>query len=84
MSNPKGNEKSLIKFKQKWRLGKTKTIRVPVAIADEVLNYARQLDESEQTTPDFLQEIVAERDSYKTGSRNWKVLDKFLERLSNC
>jgi DNA replicative helicase MCM subunit Mcm2 (Cdc46/Mcm family) len=28
-----------------WRSGKTKTIRVPVALAQEILDYARELDE---------------------------------------
>lgn len=28
----------------KWALGRTRTIRVPVAIADQVLEYARELD----------------------------------------
>jgi hypothetical protein len=45
MVNPKGNEASLAKFKPQWRNGVTKTIRVPVAIAAQVLEYARELDE---------------------------------------
>jgi hypothetical protein len=28
-----------------WRTGKTKTIRVPVALTEEILNYARELDQ---------------------------------------
>lgn len=35
--NPKGRDST-------WNYGKTRTIRVPVAIADEVLAYARELD----------------------------------------
>lgn len=27
-----------------WRSGKTQTIRVPIALADEIMNYARALD----------------------------------------
>jgi hypothetical protein len=46
MSNPKGNEDSLTKFKPKWNKGTTQPIRVPAAIAIEVLNYARKLDEA--------------------------------------
>jgi hypothetical protein len=45
MVNPNGNEASLAKFKPQWRNGVTKTIRVPVAIAAQVLEYARELDE---------------------------------------
>lgn len=44
MANPKGNEATLIKFTNKWNSGATKTIRVPVAIAKQVLEYARELD----------------------------------------
>ena len=44
MSNPKGNEPTLIKFIGKWNNGATKPIRVPVAIAEQVLKYARELD----------------------------------------
>lgn len=45
MSNPNGNESSLAKFKPQWRNGITKTIRVPVILADKILEYARELDE---------------------------------------
>lgn len=31
--------------KPTWKNGKTKTIRVPIVLAEEVLNYARELDE---------------------------------------
>lgn len=46
MSNPKGNEATLKKFKPKWYNGTTQTIRVPIALADQVLEYAHKLDES--------------------------------------
>ena len=44
MPNYKGNESSLVKYKPKWRSGKTQTIRVPIAIADLVLEAAREID----------------------------------------
>jgi hypothetical protein len=28
-----------------WRTGKTKTIRIPVALAEKILDYARELDQ---------------------------------------
>jgi hypothetical protein len=46
MSNPKGNEASLKKFKPKWQNGETRTIRVPIALTDQILEYAHKLDES--------------------------------------
>lgn len=46
MANPKGNESSLKKFKPKWQSGETQTIRVPIILAKQILNYAHKLDES--------------------------------------
>lgn len=46
MSNPKGNESSLKKFKPKWKNGTTHTIRVPIALTEQILEYAHKLDES--------------------------------------
>ena len=46
MSNPKGNEATLVKYQPKWRSGKTRTIRVPIAIVDLVLEAAREIDEN--------------------------------------
>lgn len=45
MPNPKGNLKTLRHYEGKWRLGKTKTIRVPIVIADDLLHLARLMDE---------------------------------------
>jgi hypothetical protein len=46
MPNPKGHEDSIkdSRFKAAWRSGPTRTIRVPIALADATLEYARQLD----------------------------------------
>jgi len=46
MPNPKGHEDSIkdSRFKAAWQSGPTRTIRVPIALADATLNYARQLD----------------------------------------
>lgn len=46
MANPKGNEATLKKFKPKWKSGETRTIRVPIALADQILDYGHKLDES--------------------------------------
>ena len=47
MANPKGNEASLkdSRFKAAWRSGTTRTIRVPVVLAEDVLEYAHRLDD---------------------------------------
>ena len=41
---------NLKKFKPTWQHGKTRTIRVPVALADKVLSYARTLDSGNVTS----------------------------------
>lgn len=47
MPNPKGHEDSIKDsgFKAAWQSGPTRTIRVPIALADATLEYARQLDQ---------------------------------------
>lgn len=44
MPNPKGNIATLKHYKPKWKAGVTQTIRVPVALANELLDYAHKLD----------------------------------------
>lgn len=81
MSNPKGNEASLKKFKPKWRSGETRTIRVPIALTDEILEYAHKLDESpsqvnEVTKVDSLD--LASSDAEETLTRVIEVLEVIL------
>jgi len=49
MPNPKGHEDSIkdSRFKAAWQSGPTRTIRVPIALAEVTLEYARQLDHIE-------------------------------------
>ncbi len=44
MPNPKGNIASLRSFKSPWNHKQTRTIRVPVVLADQILEYARKID----------------------------------------
>ncbi len=46
MPNPKGHEDSIkdSRFKAAWQSGPTRTIRVPIALAEVTLEYARRLD----------------------------------------
>lgn len=46
MPNPKGHEDSIkdCRFKAAWQSGPTRTIRVPITLAEVTLEYARQLD----------------------------------------
>ncbi len=47
MPNPKGHKDSIkdSRFKATWQSGPTRTIRVPIALAEVTLEYARQLDQ---------------------------------------
>jgi hypothetical protein len=47
MPNPKGHKDSIkdSRFKAAWHSGPTRTIRVPIALAEVTLEYARQLDQ---------------------------------------
>lgn len=51
MSNPKGNLSTLKPYQPKWNTGETRTIRVPVALSDELLAIARRLDAGESIEP---------------------------------
>lgn len=47
MVNIKGNVGSLRPYENKWRSGKTQTIRVPVVLAQQILAIAHNIDASE-------------------------------------
>jgi hypothetical protein len=47
---PRGGYREGSGGKPKWIHGKTKTIRVPEALADQILQYARELDEGKIKT----------------------------------
>lgn len=49
MPNPRGNPATLKHYTLKWNAGVTRTIRVPVALADQVLDYARKIDNDSLT-----------------------------------
>lgn len=50
MANPKGNLDTLKPYQAKWNSGTTRTIRVPVTLADQVLEYAHKLDSGKSLT----------------------------------
>jgi hypothetical protein len=82
-------------FEGKWRHGQTRTIRVPIALADLILAYARQLDggldscktlESADTSeiPDaayLLNQLKAKRKRSKTDLADVEALLEILETL---
>ena len=68
---PRGGKREGAGAKFKWKHGKTKTIRVPVDLADQVLELAKKLDEGETLVSQSDIEKVAIID-YDTES---KVID---------
>ncbi|NEP09114.1 MAG: hypothetical protein F6K14_02465 [Symploca sp. SIO2C1] len=53
-----------------WNLGRTKTIRVPIAIADQLLKIARKIDRGEPIEPQMLKAPINYTEN------------KFIEELS--
>lgn len=78
MANPKGNEATLRKYEPKWNSGVTRTIRVPIALADQVLAYAHQIDrgddagEGDRPTIEFssLSQVIEILEEVKQTPRN--------------
>lgn len=44
MPNPKGNIATLRSYKSPWNHKQTRTIRVPIVLAEQILDYAREID----------------------------------------
>ena len=72
MANPKGNKESLVKFKPKWKSGKTQTIRVPIAIAPLVLEAAKEIDSNGGVS---LLQIIEELQNKLRKFESIKILD---------
>jgi HAMP domain-containing protein len=91
MPNPTGHIDSIKKtqFSSPWRSGATRTIRVPIVLADTTLEYARQLDkgiEPHDTVNNINSEVEASvTPSPDTGdsSDEVKQLKDEVERLQN-
>ncbi|MEG4508162.1 hypothetical protein QUA81_31830 [Microcoleus sp. F6_B4] len=83
MPNPKGHQNSIkdSRFKAAWHSGPTRTIRVPIALADATLDYARQLDQG--TEPRDTSNVSPEIE-VKTGkSPDTSGSDDEVNRLNN-
>ena len=46
----RGNEATLKKYLPSWNHGKTKTIRVPIILAEQIFEYAKKIDTDEANT----------------------------------
>jgi hypothetical protein len=90
MANPKGNEASLVKFKPKWNHAPTTVIRVPVALVDQIMDYAHSLDAGSNNSQAQLQvnremlEAEAKKLTKKSElPQNWQLfIDRVLQLQS--
>ena len=55
---PRGGKRKGAGRKADWKHGKTKTIRVPEALAEEILEYAHKLDVGDITDYDTISKVV--------------------------
>ena len=91
MPNPTGHIDSIKKtqFSSPWRSGATRTIRVPIALADTTLEYARQLDkgiEPHDTVNNINSEveaIVTQSPDTRDSSDEVKQLKDEVERVQS-
>ncbi|MEG4589843.1 hypothetical protein QUA54_32205 [Microcoleus sp. MOSTC5] len=87
MPNPKGHEDSIkdSRFKAAWQSGPTRTIRVPIALADATLNYARQLDNKVEPRDTADKRSGSEVENKQPQSRDTSGLTDEVKRLkSEC
>lgn len=74
MANIKGNIESLKPYENKWHSGKTQTIRVPIALAEQILIAAHKMDTNESLVTEdeiinYLIEIKAKIEAKDAGFR---------------
>ena len=80
MANPKGNLDTLKPYQAKWNSGTTRTIRVPVVLADQVLEYAHKLDSGESLTQ--VNEVNATQSNKATDETLTQVIQLLNESLT--
>jgi hypothetical protein len=84
MANPKGNVDTLKPYQAKWNSGTTRTIRVPVVLADQVLEYAHKLDSDESLTQvNEVTTIFGSRMTHETVTQVIQLLEESLKFPSN-
>lgn len=68
---PRGGKREGAGNKFKWKHGKTKTIRVPVELADQLLELAKKLDEGET--------VVSESEIKETANIDYDTESKVID-----
>ncbi len=77
---PRGGRRSTT-WKPTWKHGKTRTIRVPIVLAESILNLARILDEGKKVSEDSLVTGNIEEAVNPSNSLDTDNEDKLLEKL---
>jgi hypothetical protein len=86
MPNPKGHQDSIkdSRFKAAWQSGPTRTIRVPHALAEVTLEYARQLDQGIEPRDTRIQSdspTHSKVDNIVSGPRDTRQLQAELDSI---
>jgi hypothetical protein len=55
---PRGGKREGSGPKSNWKNGKTKTIRVPISLADDILNIARRLDRQQPVRSSGFTQVI--------------------------
>jgi hypothetical protein len=93
MPNRKGHEDSIkdSRFKAAWQSGPTRTIRVPIALAEVTLEYARQLDQGieprdTRTQFDYVRAFEPKLNIHQNtfAAAQAEELKKRIENLEQC
>ena len=79
MANPNPQLSNLSSYKPKWKSGKTKTIRVPKAIAEQVLEIAHSIDEDNFIVTSEFKSVLTE--GLKLPSNKGGEIKKCLARI---
>lgn len=77
---PRGGRRSTT-WKPTWKHGKTRTIRVPIVLAESILNLARILDEGKEVSKDSLVTGNIEEIANPTNSLDTDKRSEGLEKL---
>lgn len=86
MANPKGNLATLKSYQPKWESGPTRTIRVPIVLADCILEYAHKIDSNSLSQVNNNQADTTYPDTADDGAShqakfNYETLTQVIEVL---
>ncbi|PSB00342.1 hypothetical protein [Merismopedia glauca] len=84
MPNPKGHTPNLQPYQPQWISGRTKTIRVPIVLADQVIDYARKLDNhltQVDNSDDIIYQVLAALEAITSAPGTARLPKKLKQQL---